>query len=658
METAQIRPVIEELSVNQTANAELRSLFVSSPEDSNAKLHAGLALLSEDESVLHYLGDRLLDVEPDQFDHVRRQLTPYASKLNDQFWQIAFDLEADESRRFRAACALAGFDPQNSNWQDQELGDSLAQYLVGVLPSHLAHWRDSLSGVKESLIGPLMSIYSDSEADAADKRSATDTLNSWLQHDPVRLFELICDATPDQFRTIFPSIARHRQRAIALAESLIGKTWAKSESEHVKEQIARRKSNACTLLYRLDVTNPIWPILEHSDDPRLRSYFIHGLAARDATPKALVDQFGKENSDGIRRALLSCLGEFEQNQFSEIDRRQLLDDLVRVYQNTGDPGLHSMTEWSLRKLQLNDLPVQGGELVAPTFDPSSQNGVRWFTNEQGQKFAILDGIEFQMGSPEWESRRASDEMIHRRSIARRFAISMTEVTRAQWRRFEEAQEGLVSSMPQKDLERYVQTENSPMISMSWYEAAWYCNWLSEKDGLPKDEWCYLPNDENKYGPGMKVKDHFLELTGYRLPTEAEWEYACRARASTKLSFGESQLLLPKYAWYLDNGNDRTHPVGLLRPNDFGLFDMHGNVYEWCYDRYEPYPVDVEVVLDTPLGGVALESDLRVLRGGAFLVQPMFLRCGYRFKYQGGRRSVFVGFRPARTMPDTSRIESN
>ena len=129
-----------------------------------------------------------------------------------------------------------------------------------------------------------------------------------------------------------------------------------------------------------------------------------------------------------------------------------------------------------------------------------------------------------------------------------------------------------------------------MKGTSWYQAAAYCNWLSQQQKLPEDQWCYEISETDlraiKNGDppaAMKLKENYLSLTGYRLPTEAEMEYATRAGAVTSRYYGETEELLAKYAWYIKNSKEKTWPVGSLKPNDLGLFDVQGNVFTWCQE---------------------------------------------------------------------------
>ena len=152
--------------------------------------------------------------------------------------------------------------------------------------------------------------------------------------------------------------------------------------------------------------------------------------------------------------------------------------------------------------------------------------------------------------------------------------------------------------------------------VSWNDAVVFCSKLSEQKGMK-----------------------------YRLPTEAEWEYACHAGTTTIFSFGDDVRELPQYAWYNKNSTGSTHPVGKLKPNPWGLFDMHGNVWEWCQDWYAAYG-SAKGVRDPkgPAKGVR-----RVLRGGAFITGLAYLRAADR---HSDLPVAFhnAGFRLARACP--------
>ncbi len=150
---------------------------------------------------------------------------------------------------------------------------------------------------------------------------------------------------------------------------------------------------------------------------------------------------------------------------------------------------------------------------------------------------------------------------------------------------------------------------------------------------------------------MKIPADALQRTGYRLPTEAEWEYACRAGATTSRYYGLSEQLLREYAWYLDNTfGERAQPCGTKLPNDLGIFDMLGNVFEWCNVWSEVNPLDISGNGKVPINEIIKDTNTRPLRGGTQFYIPPFLRSAIRRPVAPAYRDIFIGFRPCRTYP--------
>ncbi len=169
--------------------------------------------------------------------------------------------------------------------------------------------------------------------------------------------------------------------------------------------------------------------------------------------------------------------------------------------------------------------------------------------------------------------------------------------------------------------------NNPVEQVRWSDAVRFCNARSQLGGLQP---CY----------DLKTWTCNFEANGYRLPTEAEWEYACRAGATTAYFFGDDPSKLGEYAWFEKNAGGRPRPVGLKRPNAWGLFDMCGNVWEWANDFYgvDYYPASPRLDPRGPDQGKT-----KVVRGGAFRFSADNLRCGYRYNENPGYSDVCFGY---------------
>jgi formylglycine-generating enzyme required for sulfatase activity len=413
-------------------------------------------------------------------------------------------------------------------------------------------------------------------------------------------------------------------------------------------------------LVRLDRPATVWPLLKHSADPTLRSQLIHRFAPWGVDVQVLLRQLDSETDVTAQRALLLSLGGYSDKQWPPAQRQALLPRLKSLYQTAADPGLHAAAEWLLRRwqqepwlAQVNEQWARDSEKKSKTIEniissAHTQKGhaaPRWYVNGQGQTMVAIAGpVEFLMGSPPSEVYHQEQEVLHRRRIGRTFAIASKPVTVAQFLRFRKNHMTALRKI-------HSPVENCPVVAVTWYEAALYCNWLSEQEGIPADQWCY--QTDRRQTTVTHLKPNYLSLTGYRLATEAEWEYACRAGTATAWYYGDAEALLGQYGWFGQNGFSRTWPVGSLKPNDLGLFDMHGNVWCWCQEQGRSYPaVGADQVVEDAEEKMLLILDQndRVLRGGTIFQQAAYLRSASRFgMLPPALRLNNIGFRPTRTL---------
>jgi formylglycine-generating enzyme required for sulfatase activity len=245
-------------------------------------------------------------------------------------------------------------------------------------------------------------------------------------------------------------------------------------------------------------------------------------------------------------------------------------------------------------------------------------------NSIGMMMMLIPAGTFPMGSPERDSSAFQDEKPqHGVRITQPFYLGIHPVTQGEYRQVVKKNPSLFSG-----------EEHLPVETVSWFDAVGFCNALSQKEGLP---------------PFYAIEGEAVEVPdwnglGYRLPTEAEWEYACRAGSTTWFSFGDDENALGQYAWYSANSIGKTHPVGEKTPNGFGLYDMHGNVWEWCWDEYADDYYQKSPA-DDPRGPEQAAN--RVIRGGSCGNDPRRARSAYRDEYAPEYQHNDLGFRLAR-----------
>jgi formylglycine-generating enzyme required for sulfatase activity len=595
--TADVPELVRDLGpYRRWADPLLRAQAAREGLDEGRRLHVALALLPVDAGKADYLCDRLLTArEPGAVDAICAVLDAHAPDSLARFWPVLQDGRENRPRRLRAACALARVAPDDPRWA--EVGDEVVRCLAGENILQLRDWSELLEPVQTHLI----------------------------PHQVRRLVE----ADAGNFAAFLAMLRTYPEDAVVALHGQLQRTVPPNAKLEDRQALARQQAQAAVALLHLGRPQRVWPLFHQGPDPTCRTYLIHRCAALGVDPATLADRLlgGEENDPSIRQGLLLALGEYGADQRAEVVRDPLLVERLRKdYRDDPDPGVHAAAEWLLCHWNLEFAKASPGLSRGDVTKP------RWYVNGQGQTFAVIPAPgPFEVGSPPDEPWRQRGEDRRRVRIDYPLAVALKLVTVAEFKKFR----------PGFDyVKQYSPGEDTPINWVTWYDAAAYCNWLSEQEGIPKDQWCYEPNAKGEYAEGMKVKANSQALSGYRLPREAEWEYACRAGTVTPWAHGSDEGMLGHYAWLDSNANVMMHPAGSLKPNGLGLFDVHGNAWQWCHET--SYDKDKR-------GNLELKnSQSRVQRGGTFTLHAWFARSAYRGWAHPGVHGDNIGFRVART----------
>jgi formylglycine-generating enzyme required for sulfatase activity len=604
-----------------------------------------------------YLRELLLAApDPDRLALCSETLLTHPDQSGAQeLWPVLKDESAAAGRRLRAAAALARLAPQHPDWNtiDPVFARALLLEDRGTIPRWIELLEPALALVVRQLD---QDVRASALAPSSREASAAALTEALIRRGTDAAFAgPIAEATPAAFHVLVRGLKRfgRAEGAIDALRAILDEPAADPADQAQRDRQARRQATAAIALLALGHPEHVWPRLRHAGDPRLRSLLIDRLGQFDVSTQPLLDRLRPDVDPIELQGVLLALAEIKARTETGLERVPpdaaggLVEAARQLYLQHPHPGVHSAAELLLRRWQQQEMLRQCDKLLRK--GSSRPKDRRWELGPNNHTLVIISGpMAYRMGSPTGENDRFLYENQHVCRINRSLAVATKEVTIEQYRAFDP------KFLPES---RYADEPTCPANRGEWLGAVRYCNWLSAQAGIEPDQCCYPV----EIGPGMVMSEDSVERCGFRLPTEAEWEYICRAQTETARPFGESQELFSRYAWTWLNSEDRAHPVGLLLPNELGLFDILGNVWEWCQDGpanedpagIAPYPPgsNGQPARDRVRSTVIVPgTSRRILRGGAFDYSPLQARSAHRYTVTVDHVEGTMGFRVVRTLP--------
>ncbi len=477
--------------------------------------------------------------------------------------------------------------------------------------------------MKDRLLAPVSSIFRDGTRPEDERFQATVILEHIAADNSVVLVNLIKDADKRQFTILLPLLRRQREAVVGLLTHELLTEPAVTQSEQARNDVASRVANCAVTLLALGEPDPVWPLLAEPRYLLARGFLLDRIESAGVDPRLLAGRLKVENAQSIRRSLMLVLADYKGKGLDPSERAELELDALRLFEADPDPGVHSAAELLLRQYG-HAAKVDAVNERLKDAKQAAGTGRRWYVNSARDTMLIIDP-------------RGQDPALSRgRKINRAFAMASKEVSVQQFLKFR-------SEADYQPL--YSPTPDCPVNCITWYDAAAYCRWLSQCDKIPEHEMCYPPIPEIK--DGIRLPADYLTRTGYRLPTEAESEYACRAGTYTSRFYGTADSLLTRYAFFRENSKNHSWPVGSLWPNDFGLFDILGNMLEWCQEghSYTARALDLE---DTR---PVINTTERVVHSGSYDKIVDLIKSDRSETALPAAQFNSIGFRIVRTLRD-------
>jgi formylglycine-generating enzyme required for sulfatase activity len=561
---------------------------------------------------------------------------------------------------------LAGLEDESGakvEWTESDL-QFVAEQLVSSFGEYQPPLRELLRPLAAKLVPVLDTLFDAENSTANQQEHAAMALADYAADDGEQLAKLLTRATQRQTEILYPKVAEFKTGKVR--EMLLALTKEQPDEnlgQQDRVRLGRRRANAAIALLRQGERDAYFGALRITTDPESLSQFVSRCKNWGVTAQELVESL--ERSQALRAAavgvekrlearvmygLLLALGNYSPPQVPEASREKLIEELKRLYGEDPSAAVHGASGWLLRQWGQEAAVAQLDEVEVGYDASGEREWFRWRVSvvpnagglfglfgAKGKPqtfsltFVVFPAGEYRIGSQEPD--RVTDWGQRLVNISRPVALCDREV---KWELYD-AYEGDQKRSRYGRQFAWEPGAQDAAFGVDWYEWVSFCRWLTvARFGESERFQCYEDPDtlqkDGNFNPIFGALK--LDRCGFRMPTESEWELCAGGRQETPWSFGSDVGLMVDYGWFEENSGKRPHGVCLKRPSLGGLYDVHGNVYEWVHDL---------VLLDPQ--GVRRGHD-RVLRGGGWDSAAADCRMADRYWFDPANRNVLHGLRLA------------
>jgi serine/threonine protein kinase/formylglycine-generating enzyme required for sulfatase activity len=500
---------------------------------------------------------------------------------------------------------------------DAKLTATLVERLLTAGPDQVPDALRSLEGLSGTALPLLASAFAEQPPESPKKLHAAYGLARFGEAPDAFLIASVPRLSAPEAKNLIVALSRSK---MAVADRLLERAKTSDRAEN--------RAHYAIVLLALGDERGARRVLALSEDPTDRTSFIHSFKDWHGGQLApLAELLRKTDNGPLRSGLCAAVGLIEPSALAFEVRGQLEGALQHVYQHAPDSGSHGAAGWALRHWQSVVPALETSREAPPNRD--------WFVNRLNMTMLKVPKGAFVMHDREPPSTKE-----YRITLTPPFYIGDREISVDLFQQFINDQKRSDWKGPATAF-LHEPIGKCPVNNVSWFDAILFCNWLSDKEGRVR---CYRPKSgaaDNGLPPEEQTWMCDFDASGYRLPTEAEWEYACRAGTSSPFYFGMSPELLSAYSYFYVNSKGVAWPGGTKLPNAWGIFDMLGNVSEWCWDWYGSQGPTVLTDWHGPVDGTE-----RVHRGGSFLsnVGGLGLSTHRGFRIRPTGRTATLGVR--------------